>query len=286
MGETYRISTYLDKGGTGKTTTTAHLGVALQHLGEEVLLIDLAGKQGDLAKAFGLWTKVQEDIEDEEDFPNISSTMEDRWGDIADMIGAEEAVERLVYETEEGVDLIPAHPSLDALDGDLGNVDDPQERYSRLRSFLDDYIDPMPYTFVLLDLPGVANNISYNGLWATENVLAPVQMGPLEIEQARGLESDLEKIREVYDVDVDLAMLVPNLYDRRTSLDKEIHEEFLDEFGSVVAPAKVVASQAVRKATHAGQTLFAVPEDELSKTGREAREAYKENARELRSRLN
>jgi len=139
---------------------------------------------------------------------------------------------------------------------------------------------------VLLDLPGVANNVSYNGLWATESVVAPVQMGPLEFEQARGLEKDLGGIRDSYGVDVALEMLLPNLYDRRTNLDAEVHEQFLDEFGDVVGPEKIVASQAIRKATNEGRTIFALDEDELSKTAREAREAFVTNAEELLTRLN
>lgn len=54
MSETLRAAAFLDKGGTGKTTTVAHLGVALQREGYDVLLLDLAGKQGDLAKHFGV----------------------------------------------------------------------------------------------------------------------------------------------------------------------------------------------------------------------------------------
>ncbi|MFB6198021.1 MAG: ParA family protein, partial [Halobacteriaceae archaeon] len=36
---TTRVASYIDKGGTGKTTCTAHLGVALAHQNHEVLLI-------------------------------------------------------------------------------------------------------------------------------------------------------------------------------------------------------------------------------------------------------
>jgi chromosome partitioning protein len=287
MGRTYRTSTYLDKGGTGKTTCTAHLGVALQQeCDQDVLLIDLAGKQGDLAKTFGLWEEVQTDIENEDDFPNIATTMEENWANVVDLIGdPADAVEQLVYETGEGVDLIPAHPSLDALDADLGNVDDAQERYARLQAFLDEYVDPLDYSMVILDLPGVANNVTYNGLWATESVVAPVQMGPLEFEQARGLQTDLQGLSQSYGVDVELTMLIPNLYDRRTNLDKEVHDRFLEEFGDIVGPDRIVASQAIRKATNSGHTLFELEEDELTKTAREARGAFVTTAEELLTRL-
>jgi len=288
MPDTLRASTYLDKGGTGKTTSTAHLGAALHELGHRVLLIDLAGKQGDLADALGAYEDVQEDIENEDDFPNIATTMGNRWQDVAGVLDEGEAIDRLVYETSEGFDLIPAHPDLDGLDADLGNVDDTSERYGRLRRFLDDHVDPLDrWDVVLLDLPGAANNITYNGLWATHDVLAPVAMGSFELKQARALENDLAYIRDPdnYGVDVRLTMLIPNLYDRRTNLDEEILEEFEDEFGDTLAPEIVVDSQQVKNVTDAGHSLFALEDDELSNTGRDARDAFLANARELHERL-
>jgi ATPases involved in chromosome partitioning len=179
--DTQRAAVFIDKGGTGKTTSAAHLGVALTRVGSSVLLIDLAGKQGDLADALGVFDDVQQDISNEDDFPNIATTMGDRWSDVAKMVGTEEAVERLVYETDSGVDLIPAHPDLDGLDADLGNIDDVQDRYNRLRVFLDDHVEPLDrWDMIILDMPGLANNITYNGLWAAQDVVTPVSMGSFD----------------------------------------------------------------------------------------------------------
>ena len=283
---TLRAATYLDKGGTGKTTCTAHLGAGLQQLGHDVLLIDLAGKQGDLADAFGVFEDVESDIEAENDFPNIATTMGNRWGDVADMVGSEDAVNRLIYETSEGIDLIPAHPDLDGLDADLGNVDDVGDRYTRLRRFLDEYIDPLDrWDVVLLDLPGMANNVTYNGLWAAKNVITPVSMGSFELKQARALQADLEKIRSNYDVDVHLRLLLANLFDRRTNLDEATYEEFESEFGDLLAPEIVVKSQQIKTVTDAGHTLFALDEDALSSTGSDALDAFITNAESLYTRL-
>src|SRR5699024_4351747 len=132
--ETMRAAAFIDKGGTGKTTTTAHLGVALSRQGYEVLLIDLAGKQGDLVKHFGEWDQVQERIESGDDWPNISTVFDNQWDTIAERLG-EAAVNDMIIETDEGVDVIPAHPGLDSLDADLGNIDDARERYSKLDQF-------------------------------------------------------------------------------------------------------------------------------------------------------
>jgi len=286
MADTRRAAIFIDKGGTGKTTNAAELGAALNELGKDVLLLDLAGKQGDLADALGVYESVQEDISNEDDFPNIATTMGNRWSDVAEMVGNEEAVDRLVYKTDSGVDLIPAHPDLDGLDADLGNIDDVEDRYNRLRLFLDNYVDPLDrWDIIILDMPGLANNITYNGLWAAQNVVTPVSMGSFEFKQAQSLEADLEKIRSGYDQNVELRMIIANLYDRRTNLHKEILEKFEAQFGSVMAPEYTVDSQQIRTVTEEGRTLFDVPDDELLKTGADAKAAFLANAEELYDRL-
>lgn len=280
--QTLRAASFLDKGGTGKTTTVAHLGVAMAQQGHEVLLLDLAGKQGDLVKHFGEWSTVQEEIEAGEDWPNISTVFDETWDQIAEKLG-DEAVEDLIIETDEGVDLIPAHPGLDGLDAELGNVDDAHERYSRLDSFLTEYIDPQGYDVVLIDLPGLTNNVSYNGLWAAQNVLAPVEMGPFESQQAKALDEDLALIADRFDVEVQLAMVVPNKIDTRTKLDSEYLEEFAEAYPDAIAPEHIPMSQDIRNAAEKGQTAFAL--DDPSQTARRAREAFLVNAETLVTRL-
>ena len=49
------------KGGVGKTTTTANLGAALALRGRRVLLVDL-DPQGNLTSAFGLEKDVQQTV--------------------------------------------------------------------------------------------------------------------------------------------------------------------------------------------------------------------------------
>lgn len=282
MSKTPRVASFLDKGGTGKTTTTAHLGVALVEQGYDVLLIDLAGKQGDLSKHFGEWERVQREIDAGDDWPNISTVFQDQWDAIATKLG-EQAIDDLIYETDEGVDLIPSHPGLDSLDGELGQIDDAHDRYSRLDSFLTEYIDPRGYDVVLLDLPGVSNNVTYNGLWATKNVVAPVEMGPFESEQLATLETDLEKIRSNFGVDVNLLMVVPNKVDTRTNLTEQYLEQFREEYPDAMAEAYVPVSQDIRNAAEQGSTAFAL--EEPSKTAQEAREAYLANAETIVERL-
>lgn len=81
-------------------------------------------------------------------------------------------------------------------------------------------------------------------------------------------------------------MLIPNQFDRRTNLHGRKLTEFHDEFGDLVAPEYVVDSQQIREATERGITLFGILDEELQKTGRDARDAFVTNATELHDRLN
>jgi ATPases involved in chromosome partitioning len=282
MNHTLRAATFLDKGGTGKTTTAAHLGVALEQLGHDVLLIDLAGKQGDLGKHLGVFQEYQAQIAADEAWPNISTVFDDSWPTIAAKLG-DGATTELILETSEGVELIPAHPGLDSLDAELGNIDNARDRYSRLESFLDGYVDPLGYDIVLLDLPGLTNNVSYNGLWATGSVITPVEMGPFEAEQADVLRSDLQTIRETFDIDISLSLVLPNKVDTRTKLAGEYLEAFREEYPDAIAPEHVPYSQDIRNATDNGETAFA--HDSPSSTAQQACEAYLAAAEVVADRL-
>lgn len=272
-----RAATFLDKGGVGKTTATAHLGVALNRQGYDVLLLDLAGKQGDLAKHFGLWGDIQAD---DDRWPNITTVFQDQWETISEKLPT--AVEELIVPTGEGPDLIPAHESLDGLDATLGNIDEAAERYSRLDEFLTGYVED-DYDVILVDLPGSTSNIAYNGLWATKHVVAPVRPGPFEAGQAAQLRRDLKTIREEQDVNIELVMVLLNEVDERTKAGKAYLEEFEDEYPEALAPAQIPSSQDVQNAQMNGGTLFTL--ERPSKTAQRSIEAYETDAEALVERL-
>lgn len=282
MKGTLRAATFLDKGGTGKTTVTAHLGVACARQGREVLLVDLAGKQGDLSKHFGVWSQYRERIKQDDAWPNISTVFKDQWDAIADKLG-EEAIDEFILRTEERVDLIPAHPDLDGLDNELANIDDTTDRYSRLNQFLDEYIESRRYDVILIDLPGLSNNVTYNGLWAAENVVVPVVPGNFEAEQAKQLQADISQIRTNFAADTELTMVVPNKVDTRTRLANDYLETFAAEYPEVLAPEHIPGSQDVRNAAEEGHTAFRL--ESPSKTAERARQAFVRDAKALIQRL-
>jgi len=272
-----RGAMFLDKGGVGKTTATAHLGVALDRHGYEVLLLDLAGKQGDLAKHFGLWDDIQAD---DDRWPNITTVFQEQWATIAEKLPA--PVADLIIPTGEGPDLIPAHESLDGLDATLGNIDDASERYSRLDAFLTEYIAD-DYDMILLDLPGSTSNIAYNGLWAAGHVVAPVRPGPFEAGQAAQLRRDLTTIRDEQGVGIELVMVLLNEVDERTKAGQAYLNEFETEYPDSLAPVQIPSSQDVQNAQMHGGTLWSL--DRPSTTAQRAINAYETDAEVLVERL-
>jgi chromosome partitioning protein len=281
MPDSIRCAAYLDKGGTGKTTSIAHFAAALAAEGHDVLTIDLAGKQGDLAKIFGVAEQV-----DEDDWPNIATVFQPEWDTVAERIESkfgDDPLAELIVATDEGVDLIPAHQGLDSLDIELESKFEGSEKYQQLDQFLVEYVDES-YDVVLLDLPGAPNNITYNGVWAAQHLLVPVRAGLLEAEQANALEADLEEFRET-GRDVEVTMVLPNMIDTNTNLGNRYLDEYSNRYPDAIAPEPVPDSQDIPNTTDAGETLFARDEDGLLSTAQRAREAYAANATELITRI-
>lgn len=272
-----RACAYVPKGGVGKTTSTAHIAVAAsQDRDLDVLLIDLAGTQNDLATHFGLGDEV-----DDLDAP-ISAIFGENWGFIRENI--DDVFDRMVFPTDEGPDLIPADDGLGAEDNNLANV--PREdRYDRLESFIEDEVAPR-YDLVLLDLPGKEDNITINGLFAAENVVAPLKPGAFEREQLENLQAELEAIRndEDHDARPRLQLVFATMVEKTTNLSAEftdsLEAEYPDIAGSPVAQSANIANEQAD-----GRTLFALEDDDLYTTGERAREAYRSITDDLLDRL-
>ncbi len=191
----------------------------------------------------------------------------------------------MVYETAEGVDLIPADDGLAAEDNNLANV--PREdRYDRLETFVQDELAPR-YDLVLFDLPGKEDNITINGLHAAENVIAPLKPGAFELTQLENLEDELETIADDNDhaADPQLQLVFATMVDRTTNLSSEFVEQLEDDYPEIAGPP-VAESANIGDGQADGRTLFAFEDDELYNTGKRARKAYRELTDDLLSRLN
>ncbi|ELY68893.1 chromosome partitioning protein ParA [Natrinema versiforme JCM 10478] len=239
-------------------------------------MIDLAGTQNDLATQFGLADEVTDT-----DAP-VSAVFGDQWEFIQENI--DNVVERMVYETDEGPDLIPADDGLGGADNNLANV--PREdRYGRLEAFINEQIAP-EYDLVLLDLPGKEDNITINGLFAAENVVAPLRPGEFERKQLENLERELTLIRddEDHDADPQLRLVFATMVNQTTNLAEKFANSLETEYPEI-AGTPVSQTANIGNQQGEGRTLFALPDDELYNTGERARDSYRELTTDLLDRL-
>jgi chromosome partitioning protein len=279
--EIKRIATYVEKGGVGKTTSAAHIAVAAHNMGHEVLLVDLAGTQNDLATHFGLSIVDEETADDgvSIDAP-ISAVFGDDWAFLRDNI--DDLLDRMTFPTDEGPDLIPADPGLGGADNNLANVP-LEERYQKLDGFVEDLVAEQ-YDLVIFDLPGKEDNIALNGLFAARNVVAPLKPGAFERDQLQKLDATLEEISADLNVDLGLALIIPTIISSQETLSESFVEYVTEEYPEIVGEP-VTKTADIGNNQNAGRTLFAVPDDELYATGKRAREAYSANTEQLLSRL-
>ncbi|WP_455448231.1 ParA family protein [Natrinema thermotolerans] len=273
-----RVAFYTPKGGIGKTTSAGHFAAnaALEH-DLDVLAVDLAGTQNDLATQFGVDLPTDEEGNVDPDAP-ISAIFGENWDFIRSNI--DDVVDRMVFETDQGPDLIPADPGLGGADNNLANVPI-EDRYDRLESFITEEIAAL-YDVVVFDLPGKDDNITINGLLAAENVVAPLKPGKFERNQLENLEDELEDLRadEDHEAEPYLRLVFATMIDGTTNLSSEFVDEIEESYPEISGPP-VADSANIAQGQKEGKTLFAYDDDELYKTGKRARDAYRELTADL-----
>lgn len=289
-----RAAVFNGKGGVTKTTTTGALGVgaALEH-DVETVLVDLSG-QNDLASQFGL----PEDSDDGDDGASrhpivdeieqpVSAVVSDLWPKFRDSIGSREIVEQMTFDTDSGPDLIPSDPGLGTQTDWLSTVE-PEDRYTFFEEFVSKELAPV-YDLVLFDLPGgLENNLTLNGLYAAENVVAPVTPGKFEEDQFDALRAKLAQKRDAWtdqggkQPSPHVEMVVPARVSRNSGLHREFEESVDERFGELATPV-VRDSANVSNAQADGETLFT--RSGLYDTGEEALEAYRVATEELLRRI-
>jgi len=247
------------KGGVGKTTTTLNLGATLQEDGKKVLLIDL-DPQGSLTTSLGLDPESLE----ETIYNTIISAVE----------GIEEFdLEDIMYETDPGMDLVPANLSLSSAEMDLFRA---TMREFVLREIFEK-ADLSEYDFVLIDCPPNLGILTINALAAAQEVVIPLQAEYLALKGVNQLMRSIFTVQKKINKDLRIAGVLLTMADFRTRHTRTIVKSAHEALGGKIKVFDTVIKENVRfkDASLAGETILAYP------GGRSGAIAYRAFAQEV-----
>ncbi len=231
MGTVYSVVN--QKGGVGKTTTTANVGAALAHKGKRVLLIDIDA-QANLSAHFGY----------------SADTDPDR-GTMYDVLRGDKKLKDIIVHVKENLDLAPASLLLSAADLELGGV---IGRESLLRKGIYQMIDN--YDIFLIDCPPSLGLLSLNGLVASTKVIVPVQSEFLALHGVRQLLDTIDQIRAFYNPGLSIGGVVLSLHDARRRLSRSVADTIREYFGELVFNTIIRTNVALAEAPAQGVSIF------------------------------
>ena len=219
-------SVYSEAGGVAKTTTAANCAVAHARHGFDVLVVDLDPQNASLSYLF--------DVDDERadgDTDNLVRHLIGRpRGELGD----------LIRKTEEGVDVLPTHnmherltelllKTADIEEQTHGDPDFEFEKHAQLLTVLRDSGINKQYDILIVDPPASGEQAQNNALFATRNIVIPVELSGKGQQSIQGLEEVVDGLESTLEVNVGVLALVPFKYEGTNDQDHYLNE--LDETG-------------------------------------------------------
>jgi chromosome partitioning protein len=236
-----RIAVINQKGGVGKTTTCANLGAALALSGRRVVLVDMDA-QANLTMTLDVRTQ-----------PGSPSSY-------AVLTGASTFGEALRPTSTPNLQLVPADIDLSGAELELAAQ---MGREHVLREAIDSWEEQgrreqgrAPADYVLFDCPPSLGLLSINALAAAGEVLIAIQTEFLALQGMSRLVEILQLLKKRLNPRLEIAGILPCLYDSRLKLAREVLAEIRKYFPGKVLPTSVRSNVKLAEAPSFGKTIF------------------------------
>ena len=234
--DTQIISLANQKGGVGKTTTCANLGIGLAREGKRVLLVD-CDPQASLTLSLG-WRKPE----------TLPVTLATLMGRVLQKqpVHAEEAI----LHHAEGVDLISGSIALSGVEASLDT------RQNVLKRVLDDC--RKDYSHVLLDCMPSLGMMTINALAAADSVLIPTIPHYLSVDGLGKLMESIGRMRRGLNRGLRVEGILITMASR-TTYAREISELLRTQYGTKIKVFDTVIPYSIRAAecSAEGKSIFA-----------------------------
>ncbi len=195
-----RIAVINQKGGVGKTTTTANLGAALANSGLRVLLVDL-DPQGHLTLHFGV-------------------ELSDAQTSVYDILTSQTPVSEALVKVRERIAIIPADIDLAGAEAELVSV-------TGREVLLREALQPLENDFdvMLIDCPPSLGVLTVNALVAATEVLIPLQAHFFALQGLSRLLDTVTLVRQRINPALHVGGVILCMYESATRLATEVCED-------------------------------------------------------------
>ena len=231
-----RIALINQKGGVGKTTTTANLGAALARAGQRVVVVDL-DPQANLSLHLGV---------------EIGSDEASTYGVLTGLSTFAAAIRPTATER---LFLVPSHLDLSGAEMELAGA---IGRETILRDALDDWeaSGGADFDYLLIDCPPSLGLLSVNGLTAGKEAFITLQTEFFALQGMSKLVDIVQLLRRRLNPELKITGILPCLYDPRLRLAREVLGEIRRYFPGQVFKTAVRTNVKLAEAPSFGQTIF------------------------------